>query len=518
MALIEYTPQRILTTESMTTKGVVTAEHWNEVINLLTSQGNNSATAIFNLIAALGASTGAADIGAATITGVTGTTVQTVMAGLKGLIDLCYTASATDTLLSQKETVADANQLVKTIGFNSANGVFTITTQGGTVTTIDTALEKVAVNFVYDQDTQSLILTLADGSTTTIPLSAFIQENDFLDSSTIDFTVTDHIVTAAIKNGSVTEAMLSSVTLATLIGYKNNAETAATNAAASEANALTYKNNANTSAGEALASKNAAKISETNSKTSETNAKISETNSGTSATNAATSASEALQYRNEAEEIVGQKVTSFNGRDGIVLPADGDYTATQVGAIDYTEKGAVSGVASLDETGKVPSTQLPDFSHTHGNITNDGKIGSTADLMLATTTAGAVTTKSVADVLTLLGLSGAAKIETTSYTGTGTGGSTNPKSVTFTGTPHIVFIRGGSEGALGIFLPQSLTTSYANYSYAYIAGTAAGTVGHYAQKSADGKTLYWYNTYNASAAAEQFNESGKTYTVVAITL
>jgi len=110
------------------------------------------------------------------------------------------------------------------------------------------------------------------------------------------------------------------------------------------------------------------------------------------------------------------------------------------------------------------------------------------------------------------------KVETTSYTGTGTGGSSNPSSIAFTGTPHIVFIRGGSEGALGIFLPQSLTTSYANYSYAYIANTVARTVGHFAQKSSDGKTLYWYNTYNAESVAEQFNENGVSYAVVAVTL
>lgn len=350
MSLIEYTPATIVGIENMTTKETVTAEHWNRLFNLLIAQGNNSTTAIYNMLNAIAATTAAAQVGAATITGVTGTTVQTIMSGLKGLLDLCYTAAATDTLLAQKETVANANQLVKNIAFNSVNGVFTITTQGGTVTTIDTALEKVAVNFTYDQATQSLILTLADGSTTNISLSAFIQENDFLDSSTIDFSVTDHIVTATIKNGSITETMLAGATLTALIGYKNSAETAAINAAASEANALTYRNTAGVSASEALASKNAAKVSETNSKTSETNSKTSETNSKASETNAATSASQALQYRNEAEAIVGQKVTSFNGRTGVVLPADADYLDTQIALSAETRTNF-----GLPETARLPA-------------------------------------------------------------------------------------------------------------------------------------------------------------------
>lgn len=37
------------------------------------------------------------------------------------------------------------------------------------------------------------------------------------------------------------------------------------------------------------------------------------------------------------------------------------YTASEVGAIATTEKGAVSGVAELDANGKVPSSQLPSY-------------------------------------------------------------------------------------------------------------------------------------------------------------
>lgn len=53
MAIPEYIPQYILTTENFGPKGVVTAEHWNELFNLLISQGNDSAHTLADLITAL---------------------------------------------------------------------------------------------------------------------------------------------------------------------------------------------------------------------------------------------------------------------------------------------------------------------------------------------------------------------------------------------------------------------------------------------------------------------------------
>ncbi len=53
-----------------------------------------------------------------------------------------------------------------------------------------------------------------------------------------------------------------------------------------------------------------------------------------------------------------------------------------------------------------PTTFTP-TSHTHGNITNGGAIGSTADLAVVTTTSGVLTTRSVSDssTATVLGTS-----------------------------------------------------------------------------------------------------------------
>ena len=55
-------------------------------------------------------------------------------------------------------------------------------------------------------------------------------------------------------------------------------------------------------------------------------------------------------------------------------------TASQVGAISASEKGAASGVASLGTDGKVPESQLPDMdyapAYTYG--TEDLTAGSSA--------------------------------------------------------------------------------------------------------------------------------------------
>lgn len=356
-----YTPAYTVINEARATKTVVTSEEWNALFNLLATQGNSTATALYNFITLIEGSTGAADVGGTPITGVTGTTVQTIMVGLKALIDACYTRAATDALLATKESVTDANALVKTIAFNAADGKFTITTQGGTVSVIDTALEKVAVNFAYNATTQALDLTLADGSTTSVSLSAFITETEFVDSNTIDFSVNDHVVTASIKSGSITDAMLSSTLATALIGYKTAAETAATNAAASEANALTYKNAAGVSA------QNAA-TSEANALTYKNAALASKNAAATSEINAAGSADDAAASAAQAAAIVGQKVTSFNGRDGVVTPAEGDYTAVMVGAVPNTDKGIANGVATLDEDGKVPTGQLPTLIQTDATV------------------------------------------------------------------------------------------------------------------------------------------------------
>lgn len=107
-----------------------------------------------------------------------------------------------------KADLSTVNTLVKTISFNEATGVFAITLQNGSQTTIDTALEKIAVNFAYNSETQQIELTLIDGTVQYIDVSDFITNVDFETSETIQFLEENGKTKAKILDGSVTDKML----------------------------------------------------------------------------------------------------------------------------------------------------------------------------------------------------------------------------------------------------------------------------------------------------------------------
>lgn len=117
---------------------------------------------------------------------------------------------------------------------------------------------------------------------------------------------------------------------------------------------------------------------------------------------------------------------------------------------------------------------------------------------------------------------GMTKIETGSYVGTGTYGSSKPNVLTFPFAPKLFSIYGigGSSIALleqnsadarnVIFPPQShLTTTYVADKAPCINYRNEG----YGKRSADGKTIYWYNN---SSAQHQLNSSSTTYYYFAI--
>ena len=56
-------------------------------------------------------------------------------------------------------------------------------------------------------------------------------------------------------------------------------------------------------------------------------------------------------------------VTSFNSRTGAITSQAGDYTAEMVGAVSESDVGVANGVAELDSTGKVPTSQLPSMDY-----------------------------------------------------------------------------------------------------------------------------------------------------------
>lgn len=113
------------------------------------------------------------------------------------------------TLDTTKLDLTTANSMVKSFSLNQSTGVITITLLDGTVTTYDTKLEKLAVNFAYDATAQQLVITLDDGTKQYVDMSALITQYEFSDSSTVGFSVDSNgKVSASVKNGSITAEQL----------------------------------------------------------------------------------------------------------------------------------------------------------------------------------------------------------------------------------------------------------------------------------------------------------------------
>lgn len=143
-----------------------------------------------------------------------------------------------DEIDTTKVSADQLNNMVTDVSFNDKNGVISITKHNGTVLNIDTAMEKIAVNFEYNAQTQKLILTLENGEKQYIDMSALITQYEFKDTDTIAFSIdSSGKVSASIKSGSITKAMLSSEVMSAITLSENNAAASAQASAQSATNA-----------------------------------------------------------------------------------------------------------------------------------------------------------------------------------------------------------------------------------------------------------------------------------------
>lgn len=135
---------------------------------------------------------------------------------------------------ASKFDLSKANELVKEILWDESNGTLTVVKMNGSQAVIDTKLEKLAVNFKYNPQTQQLVITLDDGTVQNVDLSSLITEYEFLDSDTIAFGIADGKVKANVKNGSITEDKLQPNFLSDVKVEVAKAQASATAADASE--------------------------------------------------------------------------------------------------------------------------------------------------------------------------------------------------------------------------------------------------------------------------------------------
>ena len=149
---------------------------------------------------------------------------------------------------ASKVDLTKANELVEAILWDESNGTLTVVKMNGSRAVIDTKLEKLAVNFTYNPQTQQLVITLDDGTVQNVDLSALITQYEFLDSDTIAFEIAGGKVKAIVKNGSITEDKLQPNFLADIKVESAKAVNSATNAKSSETNAAKSATDAKDSA------------------------------------------------------------------------------------------------------------------------------------------------------------------------------------------------------------------------------------------------------------------------------
>lgn len=214
------------------------------------------------------------------------------------------------TLDTVKADMQVVNDMVADVSLNSNTGVITVTYKNGSHVDYDTNLEKIAVNFSYDYVNQRLVLTLSDGSKQYVDMSALITQYEFEDSATIAFSINDKTgaISAFIKNGSITDAMLETGYLAKITEQSAKATNMANSATTSSNSAY---DNAKLSQSYAIGGSGVRDGEDTdNSKYYSEQASKSATASANSASTASTKASEASSSASSASASATKSATS----------------------------------------------------------------------------------------------------------------------------------------------------------------------------------------------------------------
>lgn len=229
------------------------------------------------------------------------------------------------TLDTTKATKEEVSTLVQDVTFEEKTGIITIVKKNGSKVTIDTQMEKIAVNFSYNAGTQQIILTLIDGTKQYIDLSALITQYEFLDSDTVAFSIDSAgKVSAIVKEASIQEKHLQPNYLADIKVEVAKAQASQSAAAKSESNAKASETAAAASESNAAASATKAQsyaVGGTNSRTGEDtdNAKYysqqaeqSHLAAKNSADTASIKAGEAITSANTAQQYASNSAKSAN--------------------------------------------------------------------------------------------------------------------------------------------------------------------------------------------------------------
>lgn len=243
------------------------------------------------------------------------------------------------------------NGMVADISINDADGVITVTYKNGSTKKYDTNLEKIATNFTYDYSTQRLVLTLSDGSKQYVDMSALITQYEFKDSTTIAFSVdSTGKISASVKNGSITDAMLETGYLAKITAQATKAESMANSATTSSNSAY---DNAKLSQSYAIGGSGVRDGEDTdNSKYYSEQASKSATASANSASTASTKASEAESSASSASASATKSATSESNASKSASSAATSMSTANTKASEAAQSATSAGNSASTATSK----------------------------------------------------------------------------------------------------------------------------------------------------------------------
>ena len=252
-------------------------------------------------------------------------------------------------------------QAFKSATINNDTGVITFTRNDGSTYELDTLLEKVVVNFSYDEDTQSLILELEDGTEQTVSLAAFIDTYTGVDGTTITVTVSGgNQIGAEVKDGTITLTKLHSDVQAELAKIQDgsttqkglvqlsdtvsdDSTTAATPKAVNTVKAIadTASSTATTAAGDAATALNTAN-------TAKSTAEAAAEDAEEAATNASTALSTAGEAKTTAEGAASDAGTALSTANTAKTTAEG--AASTASTAQSTAEGAATAASTAQAT------------------------------------------------------------------------------------------------------------------------------------------------------------------------
>ena len=558
-----------ITDEAISQKGIVSspdkltgkAEDNKKLFDRLVRE---TVKTLFNaLIDELASKLGASGIGALKIIEEGEETVQGQLSALAAHVKSLAKSSDVETLLKLKTDTDVSNKHFKNVSFDSLTGIFEFERESGEKVSFDTAIEKIAINFEYDADTESLVLHLADGSVQKIPMSSLISETEFVSSPYIDFVVDGKCVSANIKAESITDENLSSSLKEQLLLYVGNA---AESASLADGSAAESAESARVSADFAASSEESAASAESSKKSAELasgNAVICSGSAQESAVSAQESAGRAESAAVLAERAAERAETAVlgdpsayvkktdvavvGGEAGLIKVAptsEGNGVNIREGCLSLI--GATGAIVEAKSSNRQAVTPKTVDNAIRAGITSNALDLTQAQKEVACSWLGALGLDSVGCIpdavvgydhtLSHQNISGDGKghykylhegdidalnipeIEIISYTGTGGYGETNAVEVTCSFAPQLLVLLGyydltktnNIDAYKHNFIPCDYLTEEWKSGLGFAVQVDSSTV--HAKKSADGKTISYYG----QNTTEMCNTMGHIYYLLAI--